>query len=72
MYLNKEDLKSLNLVQGVQYRYLLARRKKLIFTASVKGDVYINFPIHCDIQSLIKSIYKSETENHVPCDWTVE
>lgn len=47
----------------VPSRYLHARSEKLVFAGIVTGDVFKNFPIHCDVDHLIKSIYKSETEN---------
>lgn len=58
--------------QSVHCRYLPARREKMIFAGIVNGDVFINFLTHCDTEALSKSIYKSETENHLSCEWTME
>lgn len=69
----EKDLKSLNFgAESVQCKYLLSGRKKLVFAGIVTGDIYISLLIHCDVEALIKNIYKSETENHLSCEWTME
>lgn len=42
----------------------------MILAGIVTGDIHINLVAHGDVEALIKTVYKSETENHPSCDWT--
>ena len=70
-YLKKKARNPWTVEQSGHCRHLHARREKKIFTGIVTGDIVVNFPIHCDVEALAKSIYKSETENHQSCERTI-
>lgn len=69
--IKEKGLKPLTVEQSGHCRHLHSRREKKIFTGIVTGDIVVNFPIHCDVEALAKSIYKSETENHQSCERTI-
>ena len=69
-YLKKKAPNPWTVEQSGPCRYLHARREKKIFTGIVTGDIVVNFPIHCDVEALAKSIYESATKKHLSCEKT--